>query len=224
MVRSILLGVFLAFATLAVASGLYVFSVYKKIQSGEIAYEDLFTADAKDVSRAVEGSGRPFIGNEDAPAVFVEFVDFECPYCRESAEVIRQIMLEPYYQDKVRFVFRHFPVMELHPNALDAAMAAECAHEQNMFWEMHNAIFEIQDSLSVPELKKAGVKIGLDSVQFSECVDSYKYLDVIEDDFNDGIFFRIQSTPSFVVNGRIIEGTPTFSGMKSAIDAILMNK
>lgn len=157
-------------------------------------------------------------GSENAKVKLVEFTDFECPFCaRFFSETLRQIEKE-YKAGQVAYYLRHFPLYSIHPNAENASLAAECAREQGKFREMHDAIFENQQKMSVAELKDHAVKIRLKTSQFDSCLDSKKYKDNIDRDVKLGTELGISGTPAFYLNGRVINGAQPFSIFKAAID------
>lgn len=208
------------FLAIMVASGMYVFTVYRGLKAGTVTLDEIFPP-AEGSGDTISGYNRPFVGNPLAPVVFVEFVDFECEFCKQASDAINVLLLDPYYKDKARFIMRHFPITAVHKNALRAAVAAECAHEQGKFFEMHNAIFASQNDLSDASLKKLSVQLGLESIAFNDCFENQKPLSVIEKDMQDGIDAGVKSTPSFLVGDRIIEGAPTVDELKLAIDRLL---
>ncbi len=141
----------------------------------------------------------PSFGNPDASVGIVEFSDFECPYCQEASLIIRRITNE--HKDRVIYVYRDFPVPETHPNALKAAEAGACAHEQGKFWAMHDKLFQNQSQLETEYLKLYAIQIGLNPEVFNDCLDSDKYLSEIEDDVLDGLKAGVNGTPTFYING-----------------------
>ncbi len=211
----LLLGIFFS---VSIASGIYVYTVYKGLRSGKITPEQIFGTSQGQNKDGIFGEGRPIVGNNSAPIVFVVFIDYECEFCREASSAINAFIRDPYYGDKARFVMRQFPVTKLHPHALDAAMGAECAHEQGKFLEMNNALFGTEESLSGYAIKNIAKNIGLNSQQFNTCFDEKRYIELIKQDMSDGIDIGIQSTPAFLVKNRIIEGAPTLENIKQAVD------
>lgn len=212
----LLLGIFFS---VSIASGIYVFVMYKGLRSGKISWEQVFGSSLENKSVAgIFGEGRPAVGKGDAPIVFVVFIDYECEFCREASSAINAFIRDPYYKDKARFVIRQFPVAALHPHALEAALGAECAHEQEKFLEMNNALFDAKESLSGYVIKDLAKSIGLNTEQFNVCFDEKRYIDVIKSDMSDGIDAGIQSTPAFLIKDRIIEGAPTLENIKQAVD------
>lgn len=154
----------------------------------------------------------PFFGVLGAPITIVAFEDFECQYCRESFPVIRRILSE--YQDKIYFVYRDFPVIDIHPHAQKAAEAGECAHEQEKFWPYHDKIFQNQPRLSDDDLLSYARQAGLDMEEFKECFESRKYTDEVQEDFAAGVRAGVRGTPTFFVNGRKIEGVIPYDAFK----------
>ena len=113
----------------------------------------------------------PSKGPENAPVTIVEFSDFQCPFCSKAKVTVDEVMKG--YGDKVRLVFRHFP-LSFHQDAPKAAEAAACANDQKKFWEYHDKLFANQGALEVDDLKKHAADLGLDTARFNECLDSGK--------------------------------------------------
>ena len=146
----------------------------------------------------------PAWGNPDAPLQIVEFADFECPFSREESLVVRELMLR--FPEKIHFVYRDFPLEDIHPHALRAAEAANCAQEQNKFWPMHDKLFQNAQRLTDPDLKLYALEVGLNILQFNQCFDGRKYKEEIEQDQADGLAAGVSGTPTFFVNGTRIPG------------------
>jgi protein-disulfide isomerase len=152
----------------------------------------------------------PSWGPADAPVTMIEFSDFQCPYCaRFVTETLPQI--KQAYEGKIRFVFRDYPLSQLHANAEKAAEAAGCANEQGKFWEYHDKLFSNQSALDVASLKSYASQLGLDSGTFDQCLDSSKYAQEIQKDIQDGDSYGVQGTPAFFVNGQLVEGALPFA-------------
>lgn len=141
------------------------------------------------------------LGPKDAKVTVVMFSDFECPYCAEAVPQVKQLLAE--YPTKVRFVYRHFPLTDLHTNAFQAAEAAECAGEQGKFWEMHDGLFENQKTLNLETINKISQRIGLNGEQFNQCLDSKKYEVAVSQDIEDGKKYGVDGTPTFFVNKQL---------------------
>ena len=157
----------------------------------------------------------PSVGPADAPIVIVEFSDFQCPYCGQAYPVIKQVLRD--YGDRVRLIYRDFPLTDTHPRALPVAIAANCAFEQGKFWEMHDKIFENQAELEETDLKRYAIQIGLNGVQFGSCLGSDKYLKEIEDDFNAGVDAGVEATPTFFINGTLLRGALPYEAFQQII-------
>jgi protein-disulfide isomerase len=153
----------------------------------------------------------PSKGPKDAPVTIIEFSDFQCPYCARFAEETLPQILEN-YGDKVLYVYRDYPLTQMHTNAQKAAEAGECAHEQGAFFEYHYLMFENQDVLDVDSLKGYAASLSLDTEAFNECLDSGKYADEVEEDLRDGQKAAIEvgrqslGTPTFFINGIYVSG------------------
>jgi protein-disulfide isomerase len=149
----------------------------------------------------------PYIGAEDAPIVIVEFGDFRCSYCGRHHEQTFQPILENYGQ-YIRYVFRDFP--GLGQESYNAAVAAQCANDQDKFWEFHEELFANQGEIGRNLYFNLAVRYGLDLAQFTECYESAEYLKEINLDYYDGQTNNVQGTPSFFVNGTFIRGAQSY--------------
>jgi len=161
------------------------------------------------------------LGSEDAPVTMIEFSDYECPFCaRYFTQTYDQIKKTYVDTGKVKIVFRDFP-LSFHPKAQKAAEAAECAGEQGKYWEMHDKLFENQQTLDIISLKRYANEIGLNIAEFSPCLDSGQMAAEVKKDFSDGQAAGVRGTPAFFINGRLISGAQPFSAFQQAIDAEL---
>ena len=176
----------------------------------------------------------PVIGNPDAPITIIEFSDFQCPFCARFHIQTLPLILEQYIeQGKVKLVFRDFPIQSIHPNALPASVAAECANEQGKFKEMHDMLFDNQNQWNKQETADAlslfssyAIEIQLDQETFDSCLTSGKYIEEIRKDLDDGRDYGVSGTPGFFVgNERIgfveLKGAQPFDSFKKIIDAQL---
>ena len=145
----------------------------------------------------------PSRGPKDAPVVIVEFSDFECPFCKRATATLDALLER--YGDRVRFVFKDFPLPS-HPNASKAAEAGNCANEQNRFWEFHDKLFATQGALDVSSLKVYAVELGLDAAAFASCLDGGQYAAAVSRDLQIGRDSGASSTPTFFINGRPVLG------------------
>jgi protein-disulfide isomerase len=164
----------------------------------------------------VETDGFPSRGPEDAPIVMVEFSDFECPYCRQSLPVFED--LEEAYAGQIRFVYRQFPLTEIHPRAQKAAEASLCADEQGAFWDMHDLLFADPVELETASLKVKAESLGLDRGDFDSCLDSGKYRDRIAAEIREGFSLGVSGTPTVLINGRPLTGSQPYEAYSSIID------
>ncbi|MBI2146409.1 thioredoxin domain-containing protein [Candidatus Woesearchaeota archaeon] len=163
----------------------------------------------------------PVLGDSRAPVTIIEFSDYQCPFCGKFVqETLPQLKQEYITAGKVKLVYRDFP-LEIHPEAQPAALAAECAKEQNKYWEYHDQLFENQDSLSASNYKKWAQELGLNSPQFNNCIDTKKYQQEVRKDQADGASYGVTGTPAFFINGRMISGAQPFEAFKAQIDRAL---
>ena len=157
-------------------------------------------------------AGAPFLGSSDAPVTVVEFSDYECPFCqRFFATTLPALKKEYIDAGKVRYVFRDYPLDQLHPRARKAAEAAHCAGEQRKFWEMHDVLFQNAKALSPPQLAEHARSIGLDGTKFDECLSSGRHAATVERGLADGAAAGVRGTPAFVI-GRTKPGSDVVEG------------
>jgi protein-disulfide isomerase len=154
-------------------------------------------------------------GPATAPIEVIEFSDFQCPYCQRANPTVAQVLNT--YGDRIRFVYRHFPLGN-HPNAKPAAEASQCAAEQGKFWEYHDALFANPSKLADADLKQRAAELGLDAGKFNACVDTHKYKTHVEADMKAGEEAGVNGTPAFFINGRMISGAQPFDAFKRVID------
>lgn len=166
--------------------------------------------------KTVDTTG-PSRGGKNAKVVIVEFADFECPYCARAHETVQAVMKA--YGDKVRLVFRHYP-LSFHPKAPKAAEATACAGEQGKFWELHDALFESQE-LDVEALKMQAKQAGVDEAKFASCLDSGRMAAAIKRDLAAGQAVGVSGTPAFFVNGLMLSGARSEDEFRKLIDAEL---
>jgi protein-disulfide isomerase len=198
------------------------------INTGDLATLDLVFEDSLTVNETVseisirEGEvdvftqDDPTLGSPDAQLVVVEFADFGCPYCKEASNTVRALATK--YPEKIYYQYRDYPVDELHPEARLVAEAGECAYEQERFWEFHDKAYQNQDSLSEQKVYKIAEEIGLDTKQFSDCVESGKYQEEVEGDYQDGLSVGVIGTPTFFINGNRIPGAIPYIILESLIE------
>jgi protein-disulfide isomerase len=176
----------------------------------------------------------PIRGDPNAPITIVEFSDFQCPFCARFHVQTLPLLLEEYIDTgKVNLVYRDFPIQSIHPNALPAAVAAECANEQGKYWEYHDTLFEKQNSWNrldsntvISTFSQYATDVGLEQQQFDSCLGSGKYLEEVQGDLRDGRDYDITGTPGFFIgNDKIgfvkINGAQPFESFQRIIDAQL---
>jgi len=176
----------------------------------------------------------PALGRPDAPVTLLEFSDYQCPFCRQFFLATLPALKRDYIDTgKVRYVFRDYPLDQIHPQARKAAEAAHCAGDQGKYWEMHDLLFQNQRGLALPQLSEYARAVGLDGATFDACLASDKYVERVSKGLDDGQAAGIQGTPGFVVArtepGHTVEGT-TVRGAQPAevfrrlIDQLLVGK
>lgn len=163
---------------------------------------------------------------EDAQITLVEYSDFQCPYCLRHHPTMQRIIQE--YGDKVSWVYRHFPLTSIHPQAQASAEASECANEQGKFWDYADKLFENQTQLGSDLYTKLAKDLKLSESKFNDCVSSGKYRSVVTADSTDGDSVGITGTPATVVmrgddpaTGQLVSGALPYESFKAAIDQML---
>jgi predicted DsbA family dithiol-disulfide isomerase len=167
----------------------------------------VFVSELDDGTAPVRGSATPRV-------TIVEFSDFECPFCKQVRSTLKQIVDR--YGGDVRLVFKHLP-LEGHRNSFAAARAAYCAADQDRFWQFHDALFSAQD-LSPPALEQIAADLGLASERFKTCLSSEQSRAAVVKDLEAAKLYRIDSTPSFIVNGKLIKGALSFADFQKIIE------
>jgi protein-disulfide isomerase len=163
----------------------------------------------------VTTKGAPAVGPEEAAVSVVAFSDFQCPFCSRAVPTLEQV--EEEYGDKVRIVFKHLP-LSMHPKAPAAHAAAEAAHRQGKFWEMHDRIFADQREMSPERYVEYATEIGLDIDQFNADVASDEVKKRIEADTSEAARLNVRGTPAFFINGKYLSGAQPFETFKQRID------
>jgi len=243
--NGLLIGIIILVGITAFFAGSYT----SNLNSNQISVEDLDEAIAKLELKLLQNQlptkqaaepvkisvdDDPIMGDSDAPITIVEFSDFQCPFCaRFHTQTLPSILEEYIEQGKVKLVFRDFPIQSIHPNALPASVAAECANDQNKFREMHDALFEKQSEWNKLETTEAlslfskyASEMQLDQESFDSCLTSGKHIPEIQNDLNDGRDYGVTGTPGFFVgNDQIgfveLKGAQPFESFKKVIDAQL---
>jgi protein-disulfide isomerase len=159
------------------------------------------------------------IGPAHASVVVVEYGDFECPNCKQAAPAVK--LLLRHFTGRIRFVYRHFPLEEVHPHALQAAEAAESAGGQGQFWPMHDLLFENQPHLKLHQLRSYAENLQIDIARYAAEMDDHLYLQGIREHMQSGRESGARHTPTFFVDGRIQDVSFGLRSLFDAVDAAL---
>jgi protein-disulfide isomerase len=159
-------------------------------------------------------------GDDNAPVTVVEYGDYECPHCAAAQPALAQIL--QHFGDQVRFVYRHFPLVEVHPVAGPAAEAAEFAGSRGLFWQMHQSIFANQPRLSVPLLISLAAQLKLSPVDLRDALAAGTFAPKVQGDFITGVRSGVNGTPTFFVNGVRHDSPYGVAALASAIDQAII--
>jgi protein-disulfide isomerase len=163
----------------------------------------------------------PTRGPQNAPVTIVEFSDYQCPFCARSEPLIKEVLQA--YPDQVNFVYKHFPLVSIHPMALGAAQAAVAAQKQGKFWEMHDVLFANQRALQPEKLKEYAQQIGLDVGKFETDMNADDTKALIQEDVRLAQQAQVRGTPTIFVNGKLVQNR-SVDGFKQLIDESLKAK
>ncbi|MBL6990470.1 MAG: DsbA family protein [Bacteriovoracaceae bacterium] len=165
----------------------------------------------------IEVGNAPFRGGANAKVTIVEFTDFQCPFCSKANDIMAE--LKKKYGDKIKIVYKNFP-LPFHNHAKKAAEAALCAKEQSLdlFWKIHDEMFKNQDKLADKDLKELAKKVGLDVAKLESCLTSHKYAMQVQADIEQGKKVGVKSTPTFFVNGQMVNGALPVETFSEIID------
>ncbi len=164
-------------------------------------------------------------GPVSAAITVIEYADYQCPACARIQPIVKQLIAR--YSDRVRFVFRDFPLEQIHPNALAAAEAAEAAEAQGKFWEMHDKLFESQAEWKaladpIPTFTGYAAALGIDAVRFRADLTNHTYRPVVKDSAAGALALGVNSTPTFFINGKRLRVNPrTYTEFQALIDLSL---
>ena len=159
------------------------------------------------------------LGPANAPITLVEYGDYECPHCARAHSIVAAV--RDHFAGQLRFVFRHFPLAQIHPNAQVAAESAEFAGAHGKFWEMHDGIYENQEQLGLPLLFALAAALGLAEAELREALKTSEYEPKVRADFLGGLRSGVNGTPTFFINGERHDGPYEFVALVAAIDAHL---
>jgi protein-disulfide isomerase len=152
-------------------------------------------------------SADPSIGTDAAPVKIVEFSDFECPYCRQTVPVLKQIASK--FKDRVVIIWKDYPLSS-HPFARSAAEAAHCVHEQGKFWPYHDVLFAHQEALTSSDLRRYALELDLDPLAFDRCIASGRFRDQVQASMQEARRLGVTATPTVFINGRMVTGAVPF--------------
>lgn len=217
--RSLVLPIVASVATLVVLVGFFVAGFVVRGWWDEQRAPAVADAPAPG-ERVVEGvspDDDPYWGPADAAVVVVEFADYQCPFCRQHSQQTLDRLREE-FQDRVRYVFRDFPIESLHPQAFVAAEASQCAHAQGRFWAYHDRLFDHPDELGAQGLVAHAEALGLDVNDFEACLSEGTYRDEVQADLDAGLEYGVAGTPAFFINGRAVEGAASFDVFREIIE------
>jgi len=155
------------------------------------------------------------LGPSIAKVTIVEYADFECPNCKQAAPAVK-LLLER-FAGRVRFAYRHFPLEDVHPHALNAAQAAEAAGGQGKFWQMHDLLFDNQRHLKLPQLRSYAERLELDITRYTVEMDDEVYLQRVREHVDTGLRSGVRATPTFFINGAVHD---TSYGMHLLVERI----
>jgi protein-disulfide isomerase len=159
------------------------------------------------------------IGPADAPVTVVEYGDLECPNCKQAAPAVKLLLHR--FTGRIRFVFRHFPLAEVHPHAIGAAEAAESAGAQSRFWPMHDLLFENQAHLKLHQLREYAERLQLDLARYTFEMNDHVHLQRIREHMQSGSESGVRSTPTFFVNGKVRDVSFGLAALFSTVEAVL---
>jgi protein-disulfide isomerase len=166
--------------------------------------------------RALVGEHNATQGSEDAAVVIIEYSDFQCPFCKQYSDETRRNIIAK-YGDSVRMVFKHYPLEQIHPQAMTAAIAAQCAQRQGKFWQVHERFFEQPNSLDPDAVISVGESLNL-STAFAECVLNHETKGEVEEDIRQANQVGVRGTPTFIVNGDFLVGNQSISAFEAVFE------
>jgi len=158
-------------------------------------------------------------GPLDAPVTLVEYGDYECPHCGHAYPIVKHV--QKHFGRRLCFIFRNFPLAEMHPHAESAAESAEFAGAQNKFWEMHDGLFENQDRLGGPLYLALAEELGLPKAGLLQALEQHEFYPKLRADFYGGVRSGVNGTPTFFINGVRHDASFEFPVLVAAIDQAL---
>jgi len=196
----------------------------KAILTGVLLVNTLLTSSGQ--GQAPDTPDPHVLGNAHAKVTMIEFGDYQCPSCRLFWKEVEPRLRKEYIDTgKVKFVFADFPIVQIHPEAALAAMAVDCAGDQNKYWQYHDKVFREQDrqgdeviTFRAGDLKKWARDIGLEPAAFNACLDSGRHKADVAKDKAEGDLLHVRGTPTFFINGRVVGGPQPYLVFKHVID------
>ncbi len=180
---------------------------------------DLASQPVRDGTIDVVTSDDPSLGNPSAPVKIVEFADFQCPYSKEASSTLRELALK--YPNEVYYVYRDFPLTEIHPLSQKAAEAGECADDQGKFWEYHDKLYQNQSRLDDDSFVQFAMQLNMNVKRFEGCLSSGQHTDEVIEDYLDGLEASVRGTPTFFLNGNRIAGSIPADVLDDLVQSIL---
>jgi len=159
------------------------------------------------------------LGPDKAPVLLVEYGDFQCPHCRAAFPIVKR--LQKALGDNLKFTFRNFPLSEVHPDALNAAKAAEAAGLQGKFWGMHDLIYENQENIDLESLRGYAQKLGLDLKLWKKAMEDSAIEERVEKDFEGGVRSGVNGTPTFFINGFRYDGDWAYGPLLKVLEKVV---
>ena len=179
----------------------------------------LFGCASAPINEGMTTDGRAYRGAANPKLIIYEYSDFQCPFCSRAQGTVEEVLRA--YPNEVQLQFRHYPLMDVHPQSYGAALAAVCAEEQGKFWQMHDRMFASQEALFDADLKKYASEIGLDGDKFDICLSSAATALKVRGDMDGAASAGVQSTPNFKIGESLVKGAQPFSKFKQVIDSEL---
>lgn len=218
-----------AVALVGFGGGAVITSTYLSAQHGAAGQEEGAAGQAAAESQRpsvqsardrIVADARHSIGPVDAAVTIVEFTDYDCAYCRRYyRETFPQIMEK--FGNQIRYVVRHFPLVSIHPKAVKAAEAAECAADDGRFWEFNDLLMQGVASLEVESLKQYAADLGVNTAAFNQCLDEGAKASNVQQDIRDGYMLGVRGTPSFFVNEYSLTGAQPIDVFSAYIEAAI---
>jgi protein-disulfide isomerase len=208
-------------STALVGYGIYNFVLYGNCNgkdSNDFCIYGLLSGSIDEKIKAIKpvsADDGPTIGNPNATVKIVEMGCYSCPYTKDAESIRTQLIAK--YGENVSFTFRDMP-LPAHNLSFERGEAADCAREQDKYWEYHDKLFEYQDNITSPQdLKNIAVELGLNTTQFNSCYDSRKYQAKVQKDYQDGVDAGIFATPTYFVDGRPFVGLKSFADFEGIV-------